>query len=295
MAYECARHTRDSGNIGTVVVPVTAAVPSGATVVVAVNGAALNAATGFTATDTAGNTWTERAFQVHGTPVNGQIGILTCPVETALTTSDTISVTCVSRTPDKWAVLGIAFGDVSGVDVATQTTGADGSSMSTGTTASAAQDSQMLVSAFGYTGTVTFTAQAGSDGSATATASPGAAPRSVGISWRPVDAPGARSGTGSLSGSQAWVGAIVALNTLPPLDTPAGFTLTAHPTAAEVTATWDAVGGAASYEVEVQTDDAGWVPLDTFSTSSSPLVLDAGDGIEPATTYRARVRALPGA
>jgi hypothetical protein len=121
----------------------------------------------------------------------------------------------VSRSPDKWAVIGVAFDAVTGVDVAASTTGADASTLTTGTTAAAAQAQQVLVSAFTHT-SATFTPQSGSDGYATAIAAPASSPRCTAIQWRTVDAAGTRSGSATLSSTQAWCGGIVALNATAP-------------------------------------------------------------------------------
>lgn len=83
-----------------------------------------------------------------------------------------------------------------------------------------------------------------------------------------------------------------------PLATPANFTFAASstPGVAEITADADPVNGAASYELEVEQRIEGlWQPLDTFTTSTLPLVLDGDDGIVVSRTYRGRIRALPGA
>jgi hypothetical protein len=212
---ECARYTRDSGNTGSVSVPVTAGVSAGKRLVLAVNGAALNAATSFSATDSQGNTYTQRAFAICSVAaVDGQIAILDANITAALSTSDTITVTCNTRSPDKWCVIGVQADDVSGgFDVAATNTGGTGSSVATGTTGTAAQDDELLIAVIGLT-------DSGADATLTmtdwtqlakATASPGSNPKSLFMAYRYVSASGTRSGSGTLpGGSEAWVGAIAA-------------------------------------------------------------------------------------
>lgn len=213
-ATECARYTRDSGNIATVAVPITAAVAVGKRVVLAVNGAALNAATSFSATDSKGNTYTQRAFAVSAVAaVDGQIAIISGAITTALTTSDTISVTCNTRSPDKWCAIGLAVDDIAGgYDVSATNTGTTGTALATGTTGAAAQDRELLVAAFGFTDATaarTLT-MAGWTQLTKATASPASSPRSLILAYQYIQATGTRAGTGTLSSAEAWVGAISA-------------------------------------------------------------------------------------
>jgi len=211
---ECARYTHDTGNVASVTVPITAAVAAGQRLILAVNGAALNAATGFTATDTKGNTYTQRAFAICAVAaVDGQIAILAASVTTALTTSDTITVTCTGRSPDKWCVIGVQVDDVSaGFDVSATNTGTTSAAVSTGTTAAAAQDAELLVAVYGFTdaGAAVTLTQAGWTQLAKATASPSSSPKGMIVAYQYVAASGTRAASGTLSSSQAWVGAIAA-------------------------------------------------------------------------------------
>lgn len=91
-----------------------------------------------------------------------------------------------------------------------------------------------------------------------------------------------------------WTGPFGAPET--PLPTPTGFTLVAHPgpSVVQMTASWNAVGGAANYQVEVQRLQNGvWLAFNTFTTSGTQLVLGVNNGLVQGTTYRARVRAMP--
>jgi hypothetical protein len=147
---ECARVTHDTGNVASVTVPITAAVAAGQRLILAVNGAALNAATGFTATDSKGNTYTQRAFAI-----------------------------C---------------------------------SVAPGTTATAAQDAELLIAVLGFTdsGAARTLTMAGWTQLTKATASPSSSPKSMILAYQYVSASGSRAGSGTLSASEAWVGAIAA-------------------------------------------------------------------------------------
>jgi hypothetical protein len=75
------------------------------------------------------------------------------------------------------------------------------------------------------------------------------------------------------------------------LDTPSGLTFFASG-ALQVTAQWQAVVGASSYEWQMEVDNAGWQPFSNGAVSQSPLVVSSG--ITAGTSYRVRVRAMPG-
>lgn len=81
---------------------------------------------------------------------------------------------------------------------------------------------------------------------------------------------------------------------LEPLNTPTGFTFTAHVSLPQVTATWSPVAGADHYQLEVQEwDGAAFQPFTTVDPATSPVSLGTGQGVTDGTTYRARVRAMP--
>ena len=80
-----------------------------------------------------------------------------------------------------------------------------------------------------------------------------------------------------------------------PLDTPANWTFVADDTMVKITANATPVTGAASYEieVEVQAADLTWSAVNTFPTTTLPLVLGSTEGLQEGKTYRGRIRALP--
>jgi hypothetical protein len=82
--------------------------------------------------------------------------------------------------------------------------------------------------------------------------------------------------------------------TATPLDTPTGFAFTPGTDARTLAASWNAVTGAAGYQVQVEVSDGvgGWTAFDDVSTALTTLDWDDTDGVLWSTTYRARVRAL---
>lgn len=207
--FECARYTQDSGNVASVPVTVSAACPVGSHVILAVNAPAVNLATGFTASDNKGNTYTQLQFATHATAANGQMSLFDMQVTTALAIGDTITVACTGRSPGKWAVIAICETDITAYDVSAKNTGS-GSAVDSGTTAAAAQNQELLVFAAGFTdsaGADTMT-DAGWTQLPKAVASAASAPKSLILAWQQVNAAGTRHTIGTLSGSEAWVGII---------------------------------------------------------------------------------------
>lgn len=95
---EFARFTYNSTTTKTVTVPVTAAVAVGEFAVLAVNCPANTPNTIVTVTDPHSNTWTFREIGVqNNTGSSGQISLITCPITTALTTSDSLTVSVNSN------------------------------------------------------------------------------------------------------------------------------------------------------------------------------------------------------
>jgi len=79
------------------------------------------------------------------------------------------------------------------------------------------------------------------------------------------------------------------------LDTPTGFTFTAHGSLRQLNGAWDAVPNAATYEAQVdqETSPGTWTNLTTYSGAATSFQLTDADGVDWATTYRSRVRAHP--
>jgi hypothetical protein len=210
---EVARATRDLTTfVGTYTVPVLAGVSAGNTIMLAVNTDGVAAGASYTATDSNGNTWNQRALSVAATPNNAQVGILTCQVSVDLTTLDTISVTATGRTPAHWMVLAHSFDDITtGFDLAVTNTQTATSAVTVGPSATAAQNAELLYVAVGYTANPTFTAGAGftepAGGEAQVTVN---TQRSLAVEWQYVNVAGTRSATATLGSNQANASALVA-------------------------------------------------------------------------------------
>jgi hypothetical protein len=78
------------------------------------------------------------------------------------------------------------------------------------------------------------------------------------------------------------------------LPTPANFTFTSGSNQRTLASSWSAVSGAAAYQVQVQVSDGqgGWTAFKDETTTGTTLDWDDTDGVQWATTYQARVRAL---
>ncbi len=213
MSYvgEVIRTLHDTPNVSNIDCAILNTVPVGHTIILAVNAPAVNAITNFTATDTKGNTWTQRAFQIAGTVTNGQIAILTCQVTTELTTSDTVNIVANTRSPGLWMVIAQEFSDLTGgFDVSASATNTN--TTPSATTAIAAQNKELVFGAFAWAGSNTLTA--GSGFSDVAELSTSSSVKELHVEWKYVDASGTRTANGTLSSTQ-WVAAVVAMKQVP--------------------------------------------------------------------------------
>ena len=97
----------------------------------------------------------------------------------------------------------------------------------------------------------------------------------------------------AIMGSGVWVAA--GLDVATPLDTPTGFTFTAHGSLRQLNGAWDAVPNAATYEAQVdqETSPGTWTNLTTYLGAATSFQLTDADGVDWSTTYRSRVRAHP--
>lgn len=209
---ECARYVQNTGNTATITQSFTHSVSVGRTLVLAVNAPVTGAVTAWAVSDSKGNTWTVRQSE-NATPVNYQLAVATCTVTTALTTSDTYTVTVTGASPAKWSVIAASFDDVTGYD-----TGAVGSGTTTSlsvSTAGSAQSKELVVGAFAYTDTVAQVGFSPGAGFTTvgspAVASATSAPRSLVLEWQYVNTSGARTASGLLGAGEGWGGVVLAL------------------------------------------------------------------------------------
>jgi hypothetical protein len=181
----------------------------GHTLILAVNAHGGTAGSVFTATDTKGNTWTQR-FINDTTVTNNRVAVLTAPVTTALTTSDTINLTISSGTRATWLVDVHDFDDLAAFDVTANAAGTASTSMDSGLTATSTQNSELLFGAFGWAGTQTLTTP-GAGYTAGAALSAPTAGRNLAVEWQYVNTAGTRQATATLSGGTAWAGGVVAM------------------------------------------------------------------------------------
>lgn len=210
---EIARYTYDSAtNVSSVTVPVSVAAPTGIRIVLAVMTNPNTAMTGYTVTDSKGNSWSQRSFQVHSISNNANLGILECGVTAALTTVDTITVGNVSnlRSPTAWLILAEGFDDLSsGFDVQASATGTSITPAS-GPSATAAQNSELVFGATGFTGNSTYAAGSGLTTPVGGALYTTTIPRGLAVVWQYLNSAGTRSVSGTLSLSQGWCSAVTA-------------------------------------------------------------------------------------
>jgi hypothetical protein len=208
---QCGLFVQDTGTAVTnVSVPITAVTTVGHKLMLGVQCSGGTAGSTFSATDTKGNTWTPHGIDDTNV-TNNRVGVLTCTVTTAHTTSDHITLSISSGTRATWVVIVDEFDDATTFDVGAV---ADGISAAPacGPTGTAAQNNQLLYMALGWSGVFTFsTLPAG--WSAGAVQNAPTAQRSLHTMWAYVNAPGTRSsGAAALSSSTAWAAVLAALD-----------------------------------------------------------------------------------
>lgn len=208
---EAIRLVRDSGaNVSSTTTNYLKSVPVGHTVLLAIMVTPPSACTGMTATDAAGNTYTERQFIVHsGSSSNGNLSLLGCKLTNAVTTATVLTLGNVSslRSPATWLSLGQEFDNLSlGFDTSASATGTS-NTPAAGPTATAAQDSELEFAALGYTSNPTF-AMSGFTLPAGGGAIASTALRNLQVGWKFVNVSGTRSASASLGSGQAWTAAV---------------------------------------------------------------------------------------
>ena len=215
---EIARYTLDQGTATNhVTVPYTASVAAGRFVVLAVNAPAGSTGVTYNATDTKGNTW-HFAVVEDAAVANNRLGVLWAIISTAVTTSDTITLNVSSGVRQTWLVVGQAFDNPTGIDVYTTSQGTT-SSPTTGTTAAAAQNAQLLFWCSGWSGAPTMSSgPAGFTlGNAVTTTT---LARNLQTGWSIVNSNGSSgrtAGNAALSGTTTWDTILVAFNTPAPV------------------------------------------------------------------------------
>jgi len=208
---EICRFTHDSAtNVASVTVPVVNAAPVGTRIILAVATNPNTAVTGYTVTDTKGNTWTQRSLQIHATPNNCNLGVMECIVTTALTTSDTLTVgnTSSLRSPAIWLVAAEGFDDLSaGFDVQASATGTS-TSPASGASATTAQARELVFGAIGGTANPAVTLGTGSTGPSGGALTTTVTTRFLAVEWKYVTTTGAQNATAVLGGANGWCAAV---------------------------------------------------------------------------------------
>ena len=159
----------------------------------------------FAGTDERGNTYSEvtaGATAAHAyRSGTSQISLLLAPVTTALQATDTIDLTHGGQGAQLWAAQAHAFAGLGAVDQVATAIPNQSTNLTVSAGAAAAQNAQLVVAAFIFSGDTAPTIPAGWSGYTVKTGT--TAWRSVTMIWRYVDEPGTRSasitiGTGSV-------------------------------------------------------------------------------------------------
>lgn len=227
----------------------------GHTLVLAVAGTNTTGQDGsFTATDAAGNTWAEA---IH-CPRTGtaQESILWTKLTSQLTSGQNITITHSAAGLARVAFIADEYDDITGFDVAASNTTGSGVNYTSGTTAAAAQNNQLLYSAVCWTGAVLdWTAGTGFSSPGAQSANNGASYQNLQTEYKYVNASGTRSADGTFGASKSWGGAIAAFNTTTPAQV-------AYPGSDITTTGWTKVGGTGTFAStldETSPDDTDYV------------------------------------
>lgn len=194
-------------------VTLTSALATGRTIIGAVaTENAVGAPPVLTITDNRGNTYTvdKQEDDTGGTTVT--VTIFSARVTSALSSGDVITMTIGAADPsrNRWAATVQAFDDIvasSRVDK-TASNAAASSSLSSGTTATTTDPTELVYAAFGM-GVRTFTPGAGFTASAQKATTFGSGDRALNSEWQYVAITGPQTATATLSSSSTYAGAIV--------------------------------------------------------------------------------------
>jgi hypothetical protein len=211
---EVVRYTKDTGNVSSVTVNVDKNVAVGSTVILVCNHPVTGTVTGWTVTDTKGNTYTKRGSN-QATPLNYQVVLFDSKLTTALVGgTDTITIAVTGASPAKWCVQAIAANDLDVFDKGNNGSGT-GTALSVAALSVAAQNAQLEVGVFAWTDAVGAVNMTGGTGYTTVpktTASPASTGRSMQLEYQYVNAAGTRNASGTLDSSQGWGGVMAAYN-----------------------------------------------------------------------------------
>jgi hypothetical protein len=201
-------------------IPLTAGCAVGQAIVVVVSAhASAGEDNNFAATDSKGNTWSE-AVHVLQTG-NVQMSILWCKPTTALVSGDTIGLTHGGTSTGSVTATADVFDDIQTLDVTQSSSSGSATTVSTGTTATGAQASQLVIGGFGWkviagTNDTSFTPGSGYTNSTVRQSSvSGGTYRNVVLEWAYTSSVATRSGSGTVVAS-SYAGAAVVFNTSTP-------------------------------------------------------------------------------
>ncbi|WP_152185360.1 hypothetical protein [Segeticoccus rhizosphaerae] len=272
--------------VGSLDVALSQGVPAGHTLILAVQTQGLSGQDGpFAATDTKGNTWTQRAHRFKSGTL--QLSVITCKVATALTTSDKVTITHPAADVNLWAVVIHDFDDADGFDTMAVSDGGS-MGMNVGPTAAGAQSKQLLVAAFAYGGSDdSFAPGSGFTAGQPLQVTNGSNYRNIAAEWSYVDATGTRSASATSLSSSAWAGAVVVFNS-------AAQAQELKLVADETTTGWTNVGGKATFAAALSDgDDAtfGRSPANSTGTQIYRGKLSIGSTPTTLTGHKLWVRA----
>jgi hypothetical protein len=186
----------------------TSSIPTGHTLVGAINTTVTGASPTVTVTDSKGNSYTTAVVVTNGT--TDTLAVFSTTVTTALTTSDTMTISFNDGTHIRFAVSVEEFDDVisPGLDKTASTTGAS-TAFASGTTAATTYANELVIGAFGFSspsGKV-ITAGSGFSGSTIQGTAAGSSDRGVYVEWKYVNSIGTQAPTATANASATWAGA----------------------------------------------------------------------------------------
>jgi len=198
--------------VGSVNFTFSSAVSTGHTLIGAVNTTQASTTPVFTVSDSKGNTYSVDMFAVSST--TDEMAVFSAHITTALTTSDTMTISVNDGTHTRWVVSVEEFDDIltSPLDKTAKSTGTSTSSMTSTATATTTAANELVFGGFGFTNgaTRTFVAGAGFTNSPQIYTNVGSSDRVVCNEWQYVNSTGAQTATATLTGGTSTWAAIVA-------------------------------------------------------------------------------------
>lgn len=261
---------------GTIDIAFSQPVPAGHKLMLGVVAQGLSGQDGpFTATDTKGNTWTERAHVFKSGTL--QVSLLACPVTTALTTSDLIHLSHPAADLTLWAAAVHDFDGVTDFDTSASSSGAS-TTMNVGPTPGGVQDVELCFAVYGYGGADdSFSPGIGYTAGQPVQVTNGTNYRNIACEWSTTNGPGTRSASATSLSSSAW-GAVLGVFKSGPqsqvavpiadVDVSGWSVVGTKPTAWQAISDGDSSTGMLSPESPVGTT-SGWTQLGPMSPPTS--------------------------